>query len=99
MLLFGYTVTYSWQARPVRVDIVWPTAKAVGRGGVHRTQPAKTGGIGPREKPYVALRGAFCKRETIIPTLFALGHIMAALTGLAGADTNGKANSGVVRVC
>jgi hypothetical protein len=34
------------------------------------------------------LRGAFCKRETIIPALFALGHIMAALTGLAGADTN-----------
>jgi hypothetical protein len=33
VLLFISSVTYSCQARPVRADIVWPTAKAVGRGG------------------------------------------------------------------
>jgi hypothetical protein len=33
------------------------------------------------------LTGLF-RRGTIIPALFALGHIMAALTGLAGAPTD-----------
>jgi hypothetical protein len=30
---------------------------------------------------------ALSKGETVIPALFALGHIMTALTGLADADT------------
>jgi hypothetical protein len=31
------------------------------------------------------------KRENIIPALFALGHIMTALTGLAGTNTEALA--------
>jgi hypothetical protein len=33
-------------------------------------------------------RAGLSERKTIIPALFALGHIMPALTGLAGAETD-----------
>jgi hypothetical protein len=39
------------------------------------------------EIPMPPLAG-LSKRGTLIPALFALGHIVAALTGLAAADTD-----------
>ena len=80
-------MTYSGEARPVRADIVWPTAKAVGKSGTRRVEPAVAGGIALTEKIMSPSRGFF-ERATIIPALFALGHIMAALTGLAGGDAD-----------
>ena len=49
VLLFLNTVTYSCGARPVRADIVWPTAKAVGGVGVGETEPAAAGEIMPEK--------------------------------------------------
>ena len=50
VLLFADTVTYCCQARPSRADIVWPTAKAVGKGGTSRAEPAAAGGIALRKR-------------------------------------------------
>ena len=51
----------------------WVNAEPVGRHRIEETLCRPSRG--------------FFECETIIPALFALGHIMAALTGLAGADT------------
>jgi hypothetical protein len=52
-----------------------------------RAEPAAAGGIGLRKTLCRPSRGFF-ERETTVPALFALGHIMPALAGLAGADTD-----------
>jgi hypothetical protein len=49
-------------------------------------EPAPAGGIRPGK--YLCRPKGLSKRGATIPALFALGHIMAALTGLAGADTD-----------
>jgi hypothetical protein len=63
-----------------------PRRKAVGKGEPVERSPAR-GGIALTKTLMSPLAG-LCERETIIPALFALGHIMPALTGLAGADTD-----------
>jgi hypothetical protein len=81
--LFADTVTYSCQARPVRADISLAHGdKAVGQGGA-RPAELRQGRHGAEKNLMSPLAGLF-DRETIIPALFALGHIMSALTGLAG---------------
>jgi hypothetical protein len=57
-----------------------------GRSVAHRAEP-RTGRHKACETPMPPLAG-LSKRGTLIPALFALGHIVAALTGLAAADTD-----------
>ena len=52
-----------------------------------RAEPAAAGGIALRKTLCRPSRGFF-ERETTVPALLALGHIMPALAGLAGADTD-----------
>jgi hypothetical protein len=58
----------------------WVRAEPVERSPVR-------GGITLRRNLMSPLAGLL-ERKTIIPALFALGYIMLALTGLAGADTD-----------
>jgi hypothetical protein len=74
-------------ARPVRAGIVWPTAKAVGRGGARGAEP-RQGRHSSAEIPYVAPHGASVAGNISNPSAVALGHPMAALTGLFDADTD-----------
>jgi hypothetical protein len=58
-----------------------------GRSVAHRAEP-RQGRHTAREIPMSPLIAGLAKRGSIIPALFALGHIMATLTGLADADTD-----------
>ena len=88
VLVFANTVTYSCRARPVRADIVWPTAKAVGGGAVRGTEPAAAGDIAPRKCFMSPLVGLLQQQAVSYPSAVALGHIIAALPGLADPDTD-----------
>jgi len=74
-------------ARPVRADTVWPTAKAVGKGGVRGTEP-RQGRHSSQKELMSPLAGLLKQRAISHPSAMALGQTTPALTGLAGTETD-----------